>query len=148
MKTIRKACALVVREREGRRELLQLLHPETEPQMPKGGIEPNESPLDGVLRELHEESGLTNVAHTRDLGLHSIVTPGGALGDGPLERQDWYLFLVTPDGELPDEWTHCVEGDGEDRGLAYGFRWVPVDAQAPDAFHPLFRPVVERLLAL
>jgi len=144
VKTVRKAYALVVRERE----LLQLLHPEAGSQLPKGGIDDGEAPRAAALRELHEESGLKDVAIVHELGVYSLVTPGGPLGDGPLERQDWYLFAMTPTDELPDSWTHTVQGDGIDRGMQYGYRWIPLDADAPGKFEPYFRPAVERLLAL
>ena len=58
MKTPGKACPIVMQQRDKKRYVLAFTHPTAGKQFVKGTIEADESPLDGAVRELKEESGL------------------------------------------------------------------------------------------
>jgi ADP-ribose pyrophosphatase YjhB (NUDIX family) len=65
-----RVLAYVTRQREGRIELLvfdQQGDPEAGTQVPAGRLDPGESLEEGLLRELHEESGLERVRIVREL---------------------------------------------------------------------------------
>jgi putative (di)nucleoside polyphosphate hydrolase len=83
------SCGVIVRRRSG--ELL-LCHATARSywDLPKGVLDPGETPLAAALRELREEAGLTLPPEAvRDLGVHDY-----------LPRKDLRLFLVDP--PLPD----------------------------------------------
>ena len=58
MKAPKKACPVIMQQRDRRRYVLAFNHPTAGKQFVKGTIEAGESPLDGAIRELKEESGL------------------------------------------------------------------------------------------
>jgi ADP-ribose pyrophosphatase YjhB (NUDIX family) len=118
-----RVLAYVTREREGRTELLvfdQLGDPAAGTQVPAGRLDPGESLEGGLLRELHEESGLERVRIVRELP---------TLGDWVAGSEyDNHAFEVRVEGdEPPDAWEHAVHGDGDDAGLLFLFRWVAVE---------------------
>lgn len=65
---IHKVTAFITRERPGGRELLVFQHPTAGIQLPAGTVEAGESPETAVLREVTEETGLTQVNIIRYLG--------------------------------------------------------------------------------
>lgn len=113
---VQKACAYITR---GDRELLVFTGPGHDGyQIPKGTVEPGESPREAVFREIAEESGLgavSGVSHlTSDLW----------------ERREsrWYArhFFHADIHEPRDRWTHVVTGEGEEAGEPFEFKWVPI----------------------
>jgi len=118
-----RVLAYVTREREGRTELLvfdQQGDPGAGTQVPAGRLDPGESLEDGLRRELHEEAGLERVRILRELPV---------LGEWVARSEyDDHAFEVCSDGvELPDTWEHVVQGDGDDAGLVFLYRWEPVE---------------------
>jgi 8-oxo-dGTP diphosphatase len=116
-----RVVAYVTRERNGRTELLVFEHedfPHLGLQVPAGRLEPGEDLEAGLLRELEEEAGLTNV-QVREL-------PG--FEDHYRSRYENHGFHVALGEEAPDEWEHVVLGDGDDAGLTFRYRWLPIDA--------------------
>lgn len=85
-------------------------------EVPRGQIEPGETPLQGAIRELHEESGI--VADISQI--HHI---GTTIWED--EEQHFYLCMVA-DG-LPDAFDHCITGSGGDAGWIYSYRWLDLD---------------------
>ena len=121
-----RVLAYVTRERDGRKELLVFDHrdqPDAGTQVPAGRLEPDEDVEAGLLRELEEEAGLANARVLRKFGTfapHEL--PHG-------RRYTNHAFEVeAPDA--PDAWEHVVGGDGDDAGLVFLYRWVPLE---PDA---------------
>ena len=79
------SCGVIVRRHSG--ELL-LCHATGRDywDLPKGVLDPGETPIEAALRELQEEAGLALTAQTvRDLGVHPY-----------LARKDLHLFVVDP----------------------------------------------------
>lgn len=101
---------------------------------PGGGMDPGESELDCLRRELTEEVGLELAEAPAKVWRHEVVHPGHAPGyDGVVN----HYFLVrterfTPRGAFTDE-ELAAEG-------LVGFTWWPLDDLAgyegPDVFAP------------
>jgi 8-oxo-dGTP pyrophosphatase MutT (NUDIX family) len=133
----RRVVAYLTRARNGRTELLVFedpQHPNVGTQVPAGRLDPDESLEDGLLREIAEETGLEHVRIVRRLPGFEEHYPS---------RYENHAFHLVLDADPPDEWEHVVHGDGDDAGLVFRFRWVPIEA-TPHLFgrrHPL----VERL---
>jgi ADP-ribose pyrophosphatase YjhB (NUDIX family) len=118
-----RVLAYVTRERDGRKELLVFDHrdqPGAGTQVPAGRLEPDEDVETGLLRELEEEAGLANVRVLRKFGTfapHEL--PHG-------RRYTNHAFEVeAPDAR--DAWEHVVSGKGDDAGLVFLYRWVPLE---------------------
>ena len=118
-----RVLAYVTRERGGRTELLvfdQRGDPEAGTQVPAGRLDPGETLEHGLRRELHEEAGLDRVRIVRELPV---------LGDW-VARSEYenHAFEVRIEvDETGDTWEHVVHGDGDDAGLVFSYRWVPVE---------------------
>jgi 8-oxo-dGTP pyrophosphatase MutT (NUDIX family) len=107
MTPIAQAGAIAVREREGRHEFLLVTAKRSPSEwiLPKGGIEPGESPEAAALRELLEEAGYEG----------TILAPvGSAEFDGRRGRVRTEYFLVQAGRR---------SGPGEDRTR----RWLLLD---------------------
>lgn len=115
---VKKACAYITRNNS---ELLVFEGPRHDGlQIPKGTIEPGESPVEAVYRETAEESGLAAVTQFRHL-----VTDVWTRRESPPKR---YVrnFYHAPVYESRDAWTHTVTGTGAERGMEYDFFWVDI----------------------
>jgi ADP-ribose pyrophosphatase YjhB (NUDIX family) len=115
-KYVQKSCAYVTRDTD---ELLVFEGPEHDGmQIPKGTIEPGETPREAVRREVAEESGLEDLRSVRKL----------AKDVWQRREARWYVrhFFQVDVRERRDRWTHKVTGEGDERGIEYEFRWVEV----------------------
>lgn len=115
--------AYVTRERDGRKELLvfdQPASPEAGTQVPAGRVDPGEALDQAVLRELYEESGIDRAEVIREL-----TVLGDWMDASPYEEHAFELHLH---GDAPDSWDHVVLGDGEDAGMVFSYRWLPIDS--------------------
>lgn len=95
-------------------------------QIPKGSVEPGESPFDAALRELAEESGIAAARVLRKIGYHEISVGAGAAETGALELQAWHTFLIAADAEIRDTWSHRVSGSEVEEGLVFDYFWLPI----------------------
>jgi len=135
---LRKVFVYVVRQ--GGREILTFeSHDEPGFEVPKGGIEPGETPEQAGQRELMEEAGL-------DLG--GNVAEGGFARLGAIRwRDEEQVFLrVSAPSDIPDAFGHTVTGAGIDAGMHYRFRWLPVDERLRERLVQGCAAFVERLL--
>jgi 8-oxo-dGTP diphosphatase len=118
-----RVLAYVTREREGRTELLVFDHrdyPEAGTQVPAGRVDPGETLEQCLRRELLEEAGLERVRIVRELPV---------LGDWVTRsRYENHAFEVCQDEAIPDTFVHVVQGDGDDAGFVFLYRWVPIEA--------------------
>jgi 8-oxo-dGTP pyrophosphatase MutT (NUDIX family) len=133
----RRVVAYVTRDRDGERELLVFedpLHPHMGIQVPAGRLDPGEDLERGLLRELEEEAGLTNVRIARELPGFEEHYPS---------RYENHGFEVVVEGDAPEEWDHVVVGDGDDAGLTFHYRWVPIATDLHLFGRP--HPLLERL---
>ncbi len=126
---IGKACACVVQAER----LLVFRHPLAGVQLPKGTIDPAETPAQAVLRELAEESGLVLDVAPIAVGAFEIerLANGFIPGETP-ERQRWHVFVILPEAPLPERWAHVARGSPEEDGLVFDYFWHPIDEPFPD----------------
>jgi ADP-ribose pyrophosphatase YjhB (NUDIX family) len=122
---VKKACAYITRNES---ELLVFQGPGHDSlQIPKGTVEPGETPREAVYREIIEESGLATIEHLRHL-----VTDVWNRRDSPPKRYIRSFYHATVH-DAADSWTHTVTGSGEERGTEFDFFWVDLPTTAPFA---------------
>lgn len=66
---------------------------------PKGHIDKGEDPLTAARREIHEESGVTDLKLIKDLGSYERYKSGLEGGDDTSEFKTIHLFLFSTDHE-------------------------------------------------
>lgn len=101
-------------------ELLLFTHPDCEEapiQIPGGGVESGESVEAALHREIHEESGLTNLTIIRKLGIAEHCW----LDTKITNRR--HCFLLEASYITRDRWEHIVHGDGIDAGFHFSYFW-------------------------
>ncbi|MFC4059543.1 hypothetical protein ACFOWE_14665 [Planomonospora corallina] len=84
-------------------------------------------------REVTEETGLTGISAIRPIA----VDHRPRADTGQPRRTTFFQLMADPDGA--DAWHHRVRGDGEDAGLLFACRFVPLPpagrpADAQDAW--------------
>ncbi|PIF73955.1 NUDIX domain-containing protein [Variovorax sp. 54] len=139
---IPKACACLV---DARGRLLVFRHPEDgNMQLPKGTIEPGESPEAAVRRELLEESGLVFAGRLESLGTLERECEAGVEGNTHRHPQRWHIFLMRDPRDLPETFEHMATGSPEEEGLVFSFYWLEADAAIEDFALP-YRQTIERV---
>ncbi|MGA9287685.1 MAG: NUDIX domain-containing protein [Anaerobacillus sp.] len=118
MEPIKKTYGYVTRVRSGKTQVLVFQHPIAEAgiQIPKGTVNPDESPSEAVVREIEEETGLKNAWMEK-----LIAQDYWENDDGNIHNRYFYRMNVL---NAPDEWTHCPTGGGEESGLLFRFFWI------------------------
>ncbi|MDW8313249.1 MAG: NUDIX domain-containing protein [Burkholderiales bacterium] len=120
---VEKACACVVQA--GR--VLVFRHPLAGVQLPKGTIDPGESPERAVLRELAEESGLVLDVVPEFVARFDVLRqPNGFIPGEAEEWQRWHVFALRPSEPLPERWQHTAHGSPEEDGLVFDYFWHPL----------------------
>lgn len=94
-------------------------------QVPAGGVRAGEDLASAVLREVHEETGLTRVTIVRELATDDRPHP-----ETGQPRRTTYFHLAAP-SNTPDEWVHRVAGTGEDAGMEFACRFWPLPLPKP-----------------
>ena len=114
---VEKAYAYVTRFVEEPCDLLVFSHRNRDAgvQVPKGTVEPGEEPREAVVREIREESGLTELHRIEYLVTDTWEHPSRG-------RYRRHFFHVEVDHER-ERWSHSVSGGGEDDGLVFEYRW-------------------------
>ena len=102
---IRKATAVVIRGTGEARELLVFEHARTGFQLPAGTVEEGESFDAAAVRELAEETGLTDVTLHSELGFLDETSGAG-------NRFHRHIFHFEPKGPVEERWDYpCDCGD-------------------------------------
>ena len=119
---VQKACAYVTR---GGSEVLVFEGPNHDGlQIPKGTVEPGETPREAMYREAIEESGLATFE-----GVDHLVTDVWTRRESPPKRYVRH-FYHAPVHEPRDAWTHTVTGAGPERGAEFSFSWLDLGTNA------------------
>ncbi len=133
------------RERRGGMELLA----GHEWQMPQGGIDPGESPLEAARRELHEETNVSSVSLLAEApewlsyDLPPETLAGRWKGRYRGQTQKWFAFrFIGEDSEIDIE----RPGDGAFKPEFQAWRWDAIEA-APALVVPFKRAVYETVAA-
>lgn len=111
---VRKATAVVTRGFGDERELLVFAHPRTGLQLPAGTVEGGETFEEAAIRELAEETGLTDARLRSELGHLDELWETGT----PFHR---HIFHFEPAGQTPERWTRLHEGGPDEITL----HWQP-----------------------
>ena len=119
-------------------ELLVFEHGGTT-QVPAGRIDAHESLEEGLVREIEEETGLTDVRVVGELADAEEF----ARIFGPAVAHESHAFHAVTDAATPAAWQHAITGTGMDAGMIYPCRWVRLD-ECPPLWGKL-DPLVEKL---
>jgi putative (di)nucleoside polyphosphate hydrolase len=117
-------------------------------QMPQGGIDPGETPLEAARRELYEETNIRSVALLAEYGdwlFYEIPAPLAGLawkGRYRGQRQKWFAFRFEGDEREID-----VErpGGGGHKPEFEAWRWERLD-RVPKLIIPFKRPVYKQVV--
>lgn len=117
-------------------------------QMPQGGIDPGEEPLEAAVRELYEETGVRSAALIGEApewyayDLPWVVAGRAWKGRYRGQMQRWFAFRFTgPESEI--DIRH--PGGGRHRPEFDAWRWERM-AALPDLIIPFKRPVYEKVV--
>lgn len=90
-------------------------------QVPAGSVRQGESPQQAAVREVQEETGLTNLLFVASLGsVDYDVRPGRP----EVHERHFFHFAAPPD--TPDDWVWCEAHDGLQEPTAFIFWWLPI----------------------
>ena len=105
-------------------------HPLAGIQIVKGTVEENETLEFAALRELKEESGITDAFINKYLGIHYPTQKGA----------NWHVFLCETEQLLPENWQHFCADDGR---LVFSFFWHPLNESPNNEWHPIFQELLQ-----
>ena len=117
---VEKVFAYILRENRQDKQLLAFEHknfPDVPIQVPGGTLKEGEDPVEGLKREVWEESGLTDLNDIKKLGEADVESAVNG------EKFHAYFFRCGVNVKC-DKWDHVVKGDGEDEGLTFSYRWL------------------------
>ena len=95
-------------------------YPHAGMQIPAGTVDPGENPEEAVLREVEEESGLTDLHVEEKLGMFPYFH------DYKKEWHERHVFILRSKKPLPECWTHTVSNGSEDKGVVLEYFWLPI----------------------
>jgi putative (di)nucleoside polyphosphate hydrolase len=117
-------------------------------QMPQGGIDPGETPLEAAVRELYEETNVRSASLLAEApdwyayDLPAVVAGRAWKGRYRGQMQKWFAFRFTgPESEI--DIRH--PGGGRHRAEFDEWRWERVE-QLPHLIIPFKRPVYEKVV--
>jgi 8-oxo-dGTP diphosphatase len=116
--------------------LLVFRRPESEAgiQVPAGTIEEGEEPIDAVLREAREETGLEDLTVDAFLGesVRTFPEPRPDFPSGVTYHR--YIYHLRCHGNPPETWRHYEQfpSEGPSDPIPYDFFWVPLPDGVPE----------------
>lgn len=114
-----KVLAYITRQQNGQTQLLVFTHrdhPDAGVQVPAGTVDVGEAPEAALFREIQEESGLTTEQLQLARKLAEVPKPWGHI------RHFYHLRALA----VPEQWQYTVQGQGEDVGLVFDYRWIDI----------------------
>ena len=127
---VEKVCPVIFRRRNSQKEILAFRHPLAGIQLVKGTVEENEDLQAAALRELAEESGISEVAEVEFKETLEF----------PEENQRWHFYLCEVKENLADAWDFFANEDG---GLNFSFFWQRLNEKPSGAWHPVHRKALD-----
>lgn len=134
MKTIDKVVVYVTCQKPGSEKYCLLLFrhvgiPEAGIQVPAGTIEIGESPESAALREIREESGLSQLNLVRSLGIRFFDCR--PFGKDEIHRRFFYHYEAQ--GDFPGSWQHTelYPSDLSAESYLFEFWWEELDGNLP-----------------
>ncbi|MEU4782178.1 NUDIX domain-containing protein [Micromonospora sp. NPDC023633] len=127
-----RVAAYVIRHSGSGPQLLVFDHmgtPDAGTQIPAGGVKPGETLHDAVLREVAEETGLTDISVVSELAIEHKPHP-----ETGRPRRTTYFHVQAP-ADTSDSWQHTVTGTGQDSELQFVCRFVSLPLQTHLADH-------------
>jgi len=118
MLLIKKAYGYICRDNEGIIQVLVFRHSMLEAgiQIPKGTVKQKESPVQAVIREMQEETGL-NIFKVDKL----LAEDFWENDDGIIHNRFFYKIQVS---NTLDKWDYAPTGGGEETGLIFHYFWI------------------------
>lgn len=122
MNTHRKVYGYFIRhDPQGAAQLLVFTAPDGTLRFPGGTVDEGEDLLEGLTRELREETGVSNFKVLRKLGVHAYYKPDVRKY---VERHDHLLQATAP---LPDQFSYTVQSHDKDDGMVFDYHWMSRD---------------------
>jgi len=117
---VEKVFGYILREDRRKKQLLAFEHkdfPDVPLQVPGGTLKEGEDPIEGLKREVREESGLTDLIDIKMLGEADVISA--------VDGNEFHAYYFRCDVHVNlDTWDHVVKGDGQDQGLTFSYRWL------------------------
>ena len=126
MELKRKVLAYITKGEDAEREILvfeQKDNPNAGLQVPGGTIEEGELLIDALYREIEEETGINR----EDLELKRKINTSNYFPQHKNVIYERNIFHLTFIGKEQAGWDHRVYGGGNDDGLIFSHRWIPIN---------------------
>ncbi len=122
-----KAIAYIIRKSKDHYSLLtySLNHqPYHYSRLPGGGVKIGEKVIDGLYREIYEETGIKReeLTYLRKIGMLNYFKPTNYKN---VERSD---FLLLYNGNLPNDFEYTIDSNDKDNGITVKYRWITKDS--------------------